>query len=67
MAKRPNILLFLVDELRYSAVYDSAELSAWMAKNLKAQAALRANGVDFPRHYVQSAACAPSRTSIFTG
>jgi arylsulfatase A-like enzyme len=67
MAKRPNVLLFLVDELRYPTVYDSPELLAWMDKNLLAQKALRKNGVVFPRHYVQSAACAPSRTSIFTG
>jgi arylsulfatase A-like enzyme len=67
MAKRPNVLLFLVDELRYPTVYDSDELKAWMQRNLKAQSVLRQNGVDFSRHYVQSAACAPSRTSIFTG
>lgn len=67
MAKRPNVLLFLVDELRYPTVYDSPELLRWMEKNLRAQRVLRENGVDFPRHYVQSAACAPSRTSIFTG
>lgn len=67
MSKRPNVLLFLVDELRYPTVYDSDELRAWMAKNLRAQRALRETGVDFTRHYVQSAACAPSRTSIFTG
>jgi arylsulfatase A-like enzyme len=67
MAKRPNVLLFLVDELRYPTTYDSAELRVWMERNLLAQKALRKAGVDFPRHYVQSAACAPSRTSIFTG
>ena len=67
MAKRPNVLLFLVDELRYPTVYDSPELKAWMERNLRAQSAMRANGVDFSRHYVQSAACAPSRTSIFNG
>ncbi|HEX7151405.1 MAG TPA: sulfatase-like hydrolase/transferase [Thermoanaerobaculia bacterium] len=67
MAKRPNVLLFLVDELRYPTVYDSPELRAWMERNLRAQSTLRKSGVDFTRHYVQSAACAPSRTSIFTG
>lgn len=67
MTKRPNVLLFLVDELRYPTVYDSAELRAWMYENLRAQRLLRENGLDFTRHYVQSAACAPSRTSIFTG
>lgn len=65
--KRPNVLLFMVDELRYPTVYDGPVLREWMNRNLRAQGALRANGVDFRRHYVQSAACAPSRTSIFTG
>ncbi|MBV9493992.1 MAG: sulfatase-like hydrolase/transferase [Acidobacteria bacterium] len=65
--KRPNILLFLVDELRYPTVYDGPVLRDWMRNNLRAQTALRENGIDFRRHYVQSAACAPSRTSIFTG
>ncbi|MEA2464982.1 MAG: hypothetical protein QOJ98_2729 [Acidobacteriota bacterium] len=67
MAKRPNVLLFLVDELRYPTVYDGPVLRDWMQANLRAQRVLRENGVDFSRHYVQSAACAPSRTSIFTG
>lgn len=67
MAKRPNVLLFLVDELRYPTVYDTPELKAWMEKNLRAQRVLREHGVDFRRHYIQSAACAPSRTSLFTG
>lgn len=67
MEKRPNVLLFLVDELRYPTVYDGPVLREWMDRNLRAQKVLRENGVDFPRHYVQSAACAPSRTSIFTG
>ena len=67
MTKRPNVLLFLVDELRYPTVYDGPVLREWMEKNLRAQNVLRKNGVDFKRHYVQSAACAPSRTSIFTG
>jgi hypothetical protein len=67
MAKRPNVRLFLVDELRYPTVDDSPELLATMGKNLRAQRVLREHGVDFRRHYVQSAACAPSRTSLFTG
>lgn len=67
MTKRPNVLLFLVDELRYPTVYDGPVLREWMERNLHAQNVLRKNGVDFKRHYVQSAACAPSRASIFTG
>jgi len=67
MSKAPNILLFMVDELRYPTVYDGPELRAWMAENLVAQRLFRERGLEFQRHYVQSSACAPSRTSIFTG
>jgi arylsulfatase A-like enzyme len=67
MPKSPNILLFMVDELRYPTVYDGPELKAWMAENLVAQRLFRERGLEFHRHYVQSSACAPSRTSIFTG
>lgn len=67
MPKAPNILFFMVDELRYPTVYDGPELRAWMAEHNVAQRVLRERGVDFQRHYVQSTACAPSRTSLFTG
>lgn len=67
MPKAPNILLFMVDELRYPTVYDGPELKAWMAENLVAQRLFRERGLEFHRHYVQSSACAPSRASIFTG
>src|SRR5689334_23270646 len=65
--KQPNILLFMVDELRYPTVYDSKELLKWMEQKLIAQRVLRKDGVTFTRHYAMSTACAPSRTSIFTG
>jgi arylsulfatase A-like enzyme len=57
----------MVDELRYPTVYDTPELRAWMNENLIAQDVFRRTGVEFQRHYVASTACAPSRTSIFTG
>lgn len=57
----------MVDELRYPAHYDGEHLLQWMQDNLPAQKLLRDRGVEFHRHYAQSAACAPSRTSIFTG
>lgn len=57
----------MVDELRYPTVYDGPELKAWMAENLVAQKTFRERGLAFERHYVQSSACAPSRTSLFTG
>ena len=47
MSKAPNILLFMVDELRYPTVYDNAELKAWMAENLVAQRLFRERGLEF--------------------
>jgi len=66
---QPNILFLLVDELRFPTTYDNANapLMTWMQNNLLAQTALKASGVTFNRHYVASTACAPSRTSLFTG
>lgn len=57
----------MVDELRYPTVYDGPHLREWMVENLPAQRKLRERGVEFHRHYAQSTACAPSRTSLFTG
>ncbi|MEA2488309.1 MAG: hypothetical protein QOH21_101 [Acidobacteriota bacterium] len=65
--RRPNVLVLMVDELRYPTVYDSKELKKWMEEKLVAQRMLRKNGIEFERHYTMSSACAPSRTSIFTG
>ncbi len=65
--RKPNVLLFMVDEQRYPASYDGPELRRWMEENLRAQQLLRERGVEFHRHYAQSTACAPSRTSLFTG
>ena len=57
----------MVDEQRYPTVYDGEPLREWMKTNLVAQTLLRERGVEFHRHYAQSTACAPSRTSLFTG
>jgi len=57
----------MVDEQRYPTVYDGEPVREWMKTNLKAQTLLRERGVEFHRHYAQSTACAPSRTSLFTG
>jgi arylsulfatase A-like enzyme len=67
MRKQPNVLLFMVDEQRYPTPYDGPVLRHWMEENLRAQKLLRERGVEFHRHYAQSTACAPSRTSLFTG
>lgn len=63
----PNILLFLCDEMRYPPVYEGQGLKDFRMQNLHLQAILRETGVEFHRHYAASTACAPSRTSIWTG
>lgn len=65
--KRPNFLIVMVDEMRSPPVYESAELKAFRKENLPAQERLMANDMTFSNHYTMSAACQPSRTSIFTG
>ncbi len=65
--KPPNFLIIMVDELRYPPVYESPELRAWVREHTPAQNALRRNGIELHRHYISSAACVPSRASIFTG
>ncbi|MBD3920494.1 sulfatase-like hydrolase/transferase [Paenibacillus sp. PR3] len=67
MVKQPNILLLLVDEERYPPPYENAEMKEWRRNNLLAQQWLRENGLEFHSHYIGSAACAPSRTTLFTG
>ena len=65
--KRPNFLIVMVDEMRSPPVYESAALQRFRRENLPAQERLMANGMTFANHYTMSAACQPSRTSIFTG
>lgn len=57
---RPNILLILVDEQRAVRPYDPHI-------RLPAQERLAAHGLSFRSHYTAATACAPSRTSLFTG
>lgn len=64
---RPNYLFFIVDEMRAPMPYESAALQQFRKKYLTTQEKLRANGIEFKRHYTASVACAPARTSLFTG
>jgi choline-sulfatase len=65
--KQPNILIFMVDEMRYPTVYESPELKDFRSKYLVTQNLLRQNGMEFHQHYIASVACAPSRTTFWTG
>jgi choline-sulfatase len=63
----PNVLVLMVDEQRYPAVYESATLAAFRQQYLTTQELLRQTGIEFRRHYAASVACEPSRASIYTG
>lgn len=65
--KRPNFLIFMVDEERYPPVYETEETRAWRKAEFKAQDALRRTGMEFHHHYAGATACSPSRATIFTG
>lgn len=65
--KRPNILFIIVDEERFPTVYEHEKLKEWRKNNLKTHELLREKGVSFLNHYIGSSACAPSRSTLFTG
>lgn len=64
---RPNVLLILVDQLRFPPPYETDEVRAYRERHCRAQQRLRASGVSFQHHYPMATACAPSRTSLLTG
>ena len=63
MGKVKNVLFIMCDQLR------ADHLSCAGHPHLKTPAidALAARGVRFPRAYVQSGVCGPSRMSFYTG
>ena len=65
--KRPNVLVIMTDEERYPPGYEADALAEFRAERLPARNTLRDRGVEFHRHYTASAACLPSRSSLFTG
>lgn len=65
--KKPNILIILIDEQRFPPPYEDDSIKEWRAKYLKAQRFLLKNGVEFKNHHAASTACAPSRTTLYTG
>jgi len=68
MADRtPNILLILTDEERYQPDYERDQLADFRSARLPALSSLEREGVQWNRHYAAATACAPSRTSLFTG
>ena len=65
--RKPNFLIFMVDEERYPPSYETEAVKLFRKKNLKAQEAMRKEGIEFHRHYAAATACSPSRASFYTG
>ena len=61
--KRPNIILFMADQLRFDALgcYGNNEIHT---PNIDS---LALNGSTFDNHFVQNPVCSPSRCTILTG
>jgi arylsulfatase A-like enzyme len=61
---RPNILIILVDQLRFPQGAFDQSLMDQAAPNL---ARLRRESVSFDAHYAAATACSPSRSTLLTG
>jgi len=62
--KRPNILVIVVDQLRYPVWFSPAAGRLGYAPNLQR---LRRGAVSFARHYTASNDCTPARSTLLTG
>lgn len=65
--KRPNILIITTDEERYPPPYENKEAREFREKHSKVIAQLLAHGMEFKHHHAAATACAPSRTTLYTG
>jgi arylsulfatase A-like enzyme len=62
--KPPNILVIMVDQMRYPRWFGSAGSGLGFGPNLTR---LRNQGVSFARHYTASNDCSPARSTLITG
>ncbi len=62
MSKRKNILLFMVDQLRWDAAFDDSNPC-----RMPALSRLAKKGVRFDRAYTICPLCSPARGALFTG
>jgi arylsulfatase A-like enzyme len=62
--ERPNILVILVDQLRYPQWFSPAPAGLGLPPNLRR---LRQGAVSFARHYTASNDCTPARAALLTG
>jgi arylsulfatase A-like enzyme len=63
-ARRPNILVVMVDQLRSPTWLASTASDSALLPNLSR---LRREGVSFERHYTASNDCTPARSALLTG
>ena len=63
-ARRPNILVIVVDQLRFPQWFSTAPAGLALPGNLQR---LREGAVSFTRHYTASNDCTPSRSALLTG
>ncbi len=62
--ERPNILVIVVDQLRFPVWFGAGAAGAPLPPNLTA---LREGAVTFARHYSASNDCTPARSTLLTG
>ncbi|ATB48797.1 sulfatase-like hydrolase/transferase [Corallococcus macrosporus] len=65
--KRPNFLIITTDEERFPPPYENEEARRFRVENDRVGQELREHGIEFLRHHTASTACAPSRTTLYTG
>jgi len=63
-SRRPNILVIVVDQLRFPQWFGASALGLSYAPNV---AALSEGAVNFERHYTASNDCTPARSTLLTG
>jgi arylsulfatase A-like enzyme len=62
--KQPNILVIVVDQLRFPQWFGATPGAVGLSPNLER---LRQGGVSFARHYTASNDCSPARAALLTG
>jgi arylsulfatase A-like enzyme len=62
--RRPNILVIVVDQLRFPQWFSAASAGPGLPPNLRG---LRRGAVSFSRHYTVSDDCTPARAALLTG
>ena len=67
MNQSRNIVLILTDQERDAGAYESEGMASFRASQLPARLRLFSEGLRFRQHRINTAACVPSRVSIFTG